>query len=483
MKKWKNSWILEGWVDARMGVYKCCASLEKKEKQQTLIMTKPIQTFFLWCSGADIELLKQCGPRDKIKYAGLGALILIPAILGFISMSYALSTKIDAPKLFLLGGGIWALIVFAIDRFIVSTFKKGQSITEDFFSFQFIGRLILAIGIGILVSHPLVLFFFEDTIHEKSIVLQNEEIEQLNETYKLKIDSIRKTTIKKYEDDKSCLRQVLTAEQSGFKKEVKCSNGEVYFSSGLPTCGKRCENIKKEMSDIDERIKEVEKTIDEVKERRDSASLRIQQNFSDDYLKKVEVLTALEEEDSHVTTVKLFLIFFFVLVDVLPVFLKMATKRSEYDDRVDSEKITVHIPPNFEREEEEKIKKKYILKMSELRSSEIDEIFSKWKKSISDFKDLKAELNEFINTKLKLGSQKKEKPFWEKVKKYIEDESFKLIMYLSFGVIQGSILFFFNNSDNLKYITIGTFAFFLLNFIINILVERLFKTAFKVTTS
>jgi Domain of unknown function (DUF4407) len=49
-----------------------------------------IGDFFIWCAGSDKTLLSQCTTSERTKHIGFGSLVLIPAILGFISMTYAL---------------------------------------------------------------------------------------------------------------------------------------------------------------------------------------------------------------------------------------------------------------------------------------------------------------------------------------------------------------------------------------------------------
>src|SRR5687767_3822367 len=82
---------------------------------------------FIWLSGADTSIIEKC-PRhklyEKIKFSGIGALVLIPAVVGFFSMTYAVSTISNDPWVYYGGGLGWSLIVLAIDRLLVSTTNK-----------------------------------------------------------------------------------------------------------------------------------------------------------------------------------------------------------------------------------------------------------------------------------------------------------------------------------------------------------------------
>lgn len=124
----------------------------------------------IWCSGADIELLLTCSRPVAMKYAQLGFLILIPSIFAFISGSYWLSTVFghdDNAWYIALGGGLfWGIVIFSLDRFLVMTVKKSESILRDLFSISVLSRLALAVLIGYVVAHPLVLKMFEPNLRE-----------------------------------------------------------------------------------------------------------------------------------------------------------------------------------------------------------------------------------------------------------------------------------------------------------------------------
>jgi len=160
-----------------------------------------ISDFFIWCAGSDRNILSKCESSDRIKHIGFGTLVLIPALLGFISMSYALSTiqQINPYPLAYISGGItWGLIVFAFDRFIVSTHKKSSKDIHEFTRISFYARLIFAIFVGIAISHPFVLLWFDRSIQErmiednnnKQITIENDK-QQYYETLTVKLDSLK----------------------------------------------------------------------------------------------------------------------------------------------------------------------------------------------------------------------------------------------------------------------------------------------------
>lgn len=123
---------------------------------------------FLWfCAGADLQLLKHCPQSEQIKEEGIGGVVLATAVLAFLSSSYAFfrvfnpGTSEGAPigtvlaSLFF--GFVWSLIIFNLDRFIVSSSGHGDG-TEKITWDEFLGaipRLLMAIIIGFTLSKPL----------------------------------------------------------------------------------------------------------------------------------------------------------------------------------------------------------------------------------------------------------------------------------------------------------------------------------------
>ena len=114
--------------------------------------------FLWWCAGADEKILLYCSYSDHVKYLGIGGVVLATAFMAALSMGFALHTIFDGtwgvtiPVAF-----IWALIVFNLDRFIVSSTGKGDG--ESTISWSELGnaapRLLMAILLGLTISAPL----------------------------------------------------------------------------------------------------------------------------------------------------------------------------------------------------------------------------------------------------------------------------------------------------------------------------------------
>ncbi len=130
---------------------------------------------FLWfCAGADLELLRKCPESERIKEEGIGGVVLATAILAFFSSAYAFyivfkpkigialsaaqqTTHLPSVLAAIGFGTVWALVIFNLDRFIVSSGGHGDG-TEKITWGEFKGalpRLVMALIIGFTLSKPL----------------------------------------------------------------------------------------------------------------------------------------------------------------------------------------------------------------------------------------------------------------------------------------------------------------------------------------
>ncbi|TMM58358.1 DUF4407 domain-containing protein [Maribacter algarum] len=131
-----------------------------------------LQNFFILCSGADSSILKTCSEGEQNKYAGIGATVFFTAVMAFIASSYALYTVFDNLAASIFFGLIWGLLIFNLDRFIVSTIKKRDSFSSEFI--QATPRIILAVIIAIVISKPLEMKIFEKEINQVLLEEKNE---------------------------------------------------------------------------------------------------------------------------------------------------------------------------------------------------------------------------------------------------------------------------------------------------------------------
>ncbi len=155
-------------------------------------------TRFLWsCAGADPSILARCPYTDSVKFQGVGGVVLATAVLAFASGSYAFytvfepktgtaldrETHIPTVLMAMAAGAVWGLVIFNIDRFIVSSTGKGdgsERITLRELS-QAFPRLVMAVLLGVVISAPLEIRVLKPEIDAQLELEQNEYLTQLNQ--------------------------------------------------------------------------------------------------------------------------------------------------------------------------------------------------------------------------------------------------------------------------------------------------------------
>jgi Domain of unknown function (DUF4407) len=195
-----------------------------------------LQRFFIFCSGSDTDILDQCSSGEKTKYAGIGATVFFTAVMATIAASFALFTVFDNLFTAIFFGIIWGMLIFNLDRFIVSTIKKRDHFLDELI--QASPRILLAIIIAIVISKPLELKIFEKEINQvlleekNTMTLANKD--QLALQYNPSIEALvaENEALKKEVVDKEAevntLYETYIAEAEGRKGTEIIGKGPVY---------------------------------------------------------------------------------------------------------------------------------------------------------------------------------------------------------------------------------------------------------------
>lgn len=160
--------------------------VDYKKKTYSPFMDKVMK--FLWkCGGADPQILQYCPYSDHIKNAGIGGVVLATSVMAALAMGFAMHTIFASPNTKgmideitgqpVLEGKwfitipvsiVWGLIIFNLDRFIVTTVKGDgtEKITLGEF-WSMLPRLAMAILIGLTISAPFETYIFKREIHRE----------------------------------------------------------------------------------------------------------------------------------------------------------------------------------------------------------------------------------------------------------------------------------------------------------------------------
>ena len=257
-----------------------------------------------------------------------------------IAGSYALYTVFDNVYIAIFFGLIWGLLIFNLDRFIVSTIKKRDNKTKEFL--QVLPRLILAIIIAIVISKPLELKIFKKEINQVLLEEKNQltlanknQIAQLYAPEIAKINKeieILKQEISSKEKETNELYEIYIAEAEGRKGTKIIGKGPVYEE--------KREKHDKALADLQalkqsntKKIVEKENAIADLlaqQKENETKTQPIISNF-DGLMARINALNKLPWLPSF------FIFLLFLAIETAPIISKLITEKSEYDLKLQDE--------------------------------------------------------------------------------------------------------------------------------------------------
>lgn len=293
-----------------------------------------LKQFFIICSGSDTTILKDCSEGEQNKYAGIGATVFFTAVMAFIAASYALFTVFDNLFASIFFGLVWGLLIFNLDRFIVSTIKKRNSIADELI--QASPRILLAVIIAVVISKPLELKIFEKEINQVLLTQKNqmtlENKDQIALQYEPKTEALKQdiadlqNQMDKKEAEVNSLYDTYIAEAEGREGTMLLGKGPVYKEKREKHDALLTE-LKLLKTENKERIAAKETEIANLKveyKNQVSSSQPIIDGF-DGLMARVNALTELPWFPSF------FIFLLFLAIETSPILAKLLSPKGEYD--------------------------------------------------------------------------------------------------------------------------------------------------------
>ncbi|MBS4063504.1 MAG: DUF4407 domain-containing protein [Chitinophagaceae bacterium] len=308
---------------------------------------------FLWkAAGGDRYLLERATYSDQIKYMCLGGIVFATGAMAGLAGGYAFytifeprgsaieyTTSLTTTLLSIVFGIIWGLIIFNIDRFIVTSTGKGdgtEAITWGELK-SAIPRILMGAIIALTISKPVEIRMFKTEI---DIKLREKQLEQ-QATYQAKVD-------KTYEDREKLLEKdfgKIAEERNSLNDRIKNAekeyidqlNGRVPGS--VPGDGKLAGALKAKLDDLVRQLDRFDaqngvaladlnkrkSDLRAEKERERNNNEKIA-NGLDGLLERIKIS---HEVAGGVIT--LFITLLFMAIELTPVFFKLMLIKTPYD--------------------------------------------------------------------------------------------------------------------------------------------------------
>jgi hypothetical protein len=308
---------------------------------------------FLWkCAGGDRYLLERATYSDQIKYMCLGGIVFATGALAGIAGGYAFYTifeprgsaienPIDLQTTFIaiFFGIIWGLMIFNIDRFIVTSTGKGdgtEAITIGELKSAF-PRIIMGIIIAMTISKPVEIRMFKTEIdiklREKQLEQQVEYQKKVDKTYAER-EKLLVADFGKISQERNALNQRIKIAEQAYTdnlmgKAVGIVGGNGPLSKALKS---QLDDLTSQLSLFDNQngkdLTELNKRRDELrieKEKARADNTKIA-NGLDGLLERIKI--------AHEVAgfwISLFITLLFMAIELTPIFFKLMLTKTTYD--------------------------------------------------------------------------------------------------------------------------------------------------------
>jgi len=316
------------------------SGVEASIKKQSIMLKQ----FFILCSGADTDILNDCSIGEQNKYAGIGATVFFTAVMATIAASYALYTVFDSLYSSIFFGLIWGLLIFNLDRYIVSTIKKRDNVIDEIL--QATPRIFLAVIIAVVISKPLELKIFEKEINQVLLEQKNDltlaNQNQIAQQFNPKIAELDseilglKSQVNIKETEVNALYDTYISEAEGTAGTKLLGKGPVYkekrdkHDAGLA-------ELQQLKTDTNAKIDAIESQI---------TSLQV--SYTTNVAESQPVIDNFDGLMARVTALgqlpwlpSFFIFLLFLAIETSPIFAKLLSPKGEFDFRLEDQETIV----------------------------------------------------------------------------------------------------------------------------------------------
>ena len=326
-----------------------------------------VKRFLLFCSGSEMSILDrdEC-VTERNKYAAIGATILSTAVLASFSGGYAIFTVFQSVGVAICFGLLWGLIIFNLDRYIVSTLKKNaispsmtpreRLIARARELGHALPRLLLACFISVIITRPLELKLFEREIQTRIDAANSELLAgmvrqrdaEFPELDRLEAENRRlQAEVANKEQETQTLHELAMDEalgKEGARTTGRFGKGIIYEQrwAAFEKAEAALNNLKKENG---EKIAANERRVAELRAEKGAIveGTRATVEGRKGLLARLEAHNYLAEHNPAIAWASTFLILLFILLETAPLIAKLLSKRGPYDEIQDGLEHRVYV--------------------------------------------------------------------------------------------------------------------------------------------
>ena len=296
-----------------------------------------LQNFFLVCSGANKAILNRT-PTEMNRYVGIGATIFFTGLFAMIASSYAIYTVFDSYPIAIAFGLLWGLMIFNLDRYIVSTMKRKGKFFRDFgMAFP---RLALAVLIAVVIAKPLELKIFESEI-DAEIALMQQENKKAQEDLVMSryVDAITKqesdianlkSEIQVKTDVRDRLANEAIIEADGTGGTQQRNMGPIYAIKKQEADNADAE-LQALIAQSTPLIEAKQEDLAALNERMNQDMISLENATLSGFAARLEALDRLSDKSQIIYLASIFIMLLFIAIETAPIFVKLISERRPYD--------------------------------------------------------------------------------------------------------------------------------------------------------
>ena len=310
-----------------------------------------IMRFFWKAAGGDSYILERSTYSDQVKYMCLGGIIVATGLMAALAGGYAFYTIFEprgsaieantvswtTSLLSIIFGAFWGLMIFNLDRFIVSSTGVGDG-TEAITWGELKGaipRLLMGAIIALTISKPVEIRMFKSEIdaelHSAQMQKQQEYIASIDSLYLGRIQN-EKDKITKWENEIQVKEERYVVLENQLTKEMSGDAGPRGY-------GPEAKKIEQQMERLDSEINIIKNKNTPLIEKSYQNIVKFEKNKQKDIDNAEVVASGLDGLLERIKLahkiagfwISLFITLLFLAIELTPIFFKLMLIKSPYD--------------------------------------------------------------------------------------------------------------------------------------------------------
>lgn len=302
-----------------------------------------LKHFFWLCSGVHIPLLKKCEVESS-RYVGIGATIFFTGVFAALAATYALYTVFDNVWIATGFGLVWGLMIFNLDRYIVSSMRKNGNTVREVKTA--VPRIILAVLISLVIAKPLELKIFDKEIQSELVIMEQQTYTAQENEFRLRFQGDQQRlkaeieTLKAELVSKTAKRDELNRlaqeEADGTGGTKKRNAGPIYKIKKADA-----DQANRELDDLalknNKLILEKNEQLAVIDSAITTGISALAKQKLDGPASRMEALDRLMANSDAIYWTNWFIILLFIAVETAPVFVKLISSQGPYDQLLKTE--------------------------------------------------------------------------------------------------------------------------------------------------